>query len=350
MRIICFRVFFCCFLFWAAGFSGILGEEPGISELAPGSHDRITVPVKLNDSSPEQIEEAIKLLNRNWGLFPSVQFLRFSVSPDGPELLILRGRSDEVEAACRVAQQLDGLLLDAEEADTRLIPLPLYHLSAASMRNKILSLSARAGLAFSPEQLIVFPGLHGGSLFFQGTSSAGNEVREIKKELDQPRHESFLDLILGFFRNFRSDFSVYFLTISTCVASAILLLIIHFILIHIPLVGKFYQRWFTLIWTRLIDDIKGRAFAYEVIKSLVETAVETVEQSGRTMEKTGPPGHRAFTGSKKKIRALAIVRDLLIYRGFDPDNHQVKRIVNDLIESAVFRLNNFPGGNRIRVT
>jgi len=110
-------------------------------------------------------------------------------------------------------------------------------------------------------------------------------------------------------------------------------------------VGKFYQRWFTLIWTRLIDDVKGRGFAFEVIKSLAETAVEAVEQESLAAGKNNKSDERILTGPSKKARALVIVRELLIYRGFNPEDPQIKRIVNDVIEGAVFRLNN-PGGSR----
>jgi hypothetical protein len=215
------------------------------------------------------------------------------------------------------------------------------------MRDKILTLSGQVGLGLAPEQLIIFPDKTGGSLFFRGTASAVSQVREIKKELDQSRHESLSDLIFGFLRRFREDLSVHFLTVSTYAASAVLLLIIHFILIHLPWVGKFYQRWFTIIWTRLINDVKGRGFAFEVIKSLTETAVEAVEQESIAPGKNNNSSETILTGSSKKARALVIARELLIYRGFNPDDPQIKRIVNDVIESAVFRLNNTVGDRTI---
>ena len=314
-------------------------SSPPAAAAPPGAYDRITIPVRLNNASPARIEEALVLLNRNWGIFPSIQYLRFPIPGGGPELLFLRGRNEEVESARRIAEQLDGLCPDEEVAGP-VTPLPLANLSACSMREKILAISGEAGLGLGPEQLIIFPEKSGGSLFFQGSPSAASQVREIKKELDQPRHESVTDLISGFLRSFREDLSVHFLTVSTYAASAIILLIIHFVLIHIPWVGKFYQRWFTLIWTRLIDDVKGRGFAFEVIKELAETAVEAVEQESRGAVKTNKSSETILTGSSKKDRALSIARELLIYRGFNPDDPQIKRVVNDVIEGAVFRMNN----------
>ncbi|HDL65071.1 MAG TPA: hypothetical protein ENH12_06770 [Proteobacteria bacterium] len=314
------------------------------AESAPAAYDRTTVQVRLNKATPAQIEEALILLNRNWGIFPSLQYLRFPLPGGDQELLFLRGRNDEVESARRIAEQLDGLYPAGEDSHP-ITPLPLTNLRADSMRDKILALSGESGLGITPEQLIIFPDKTGGSLFFRGTALAVSQVREIKKELDQSRHESLSDLISGFLRRFREDLSVHFLTVSTYAAAAILLLIIHFILINIPWVGKFYQRWFTLIWTRLINDVKGRGFAFEVIKSLAETAVDTVEQESIAARKNNKSTEAILTGSSKKARALAIARELLIYRGFDPDDPQIKRIVNDVIESAVFRLNN-PGGDR----
>jgi hypothetical protein len=328
-----FLVFFPC-----AGFPQADSIDPAAAA-PPGAYDRITIPVRLNNASPARIEEALILLNRNWGIFPSIQYLRFPMPGGGPELLFLRGRNEEVESARRIAEQLDVLYPSGEVAGP-VTPLPLANLSACSMKKKILAVAGEAGLGLGPEQLIIFPEKSGGSLFFQGSPSDANQVREIKKELDQPRHESIADLISGFLRSFREDLSVHFLTVSTYAASAIILLIIHFVLIHIPWVGKFYQRWFTLIWTRLIDDVKGRGFAFEVIKSLSETAVEAVEQESRGAVKTNKTSETISTGSSKKARALSIARELLVYRGFNPDDPQIKRVVNDVIEGAVFRLNN----------
>lgn len=35
---------------------------------------------------------------------------------------------------------------------------------------------------------------------------------------------------------------------------------------------------------------------------------------------------------------MAIARDLLVFRGFDPDDPEIKRMVSDLVEAAVYRL------------
>jgi hypothetical protein len=341
MKKIIFIVVLLSVIFPLFVFSQSDNSNASAAESAPAAYDRTIVQVQLNKATPAQIEEALILLNRNWGIFPSLQYLRFQIPGGDQELLFLRGRNEEVESARRIAEQLDGLY-SAGEDPRPITPLPLTNLRADSMRDKILALSGEAGLGITPEQLIIFPDKTGGSLFFQGTALSTSQVREIKKELDQSRHESLIDLIFGFLRRFREDLSVHFLTVSTYAAAAILLLIIHFILIHIPWVGKFYQRWFTLIWTRLIDDVKGRGFAFEVIKSLAETAVEAVEQESLAAGKNNKSDEIILTGPSKKARALVIARELLVYRGFNPDDPQIKRIVNDVIESAVFRLNN-PG-------
>ena len=251
--------------------------------------------------------------------------------------MFLRGRKEDVESAGRIAESLDGLYPGPPEASS-VMPLALAHLSASSIRKKLLALSARVGLGLKPDQLLIFPGGAGGSLFFRGSLTLAKQVREIKAELDQPQHQSFLDLLVGFLRSFREDLSSHFLTVSTYIASALLLLLLHFIVIQVPWLGVRYQRWFTLIWTRLIDDVKGRNFAFEVIKSLAETAVESVDQVARSSVKekvqTAAP-----SGPEKKMRALAIVREMLIYRGFKPDDPQVKQIVDNVIEAAVYRLN-----------
>jgi len=341
MKLMLFIAVICLIFFPYTGFSQAEGNDTSGAAAPSGAYDRITIPVRLTNASPARIEEALIELNRHWGIFPSVQYLRFPISGGGPELLFLRGRNEEVDSARRIAEQLDSLY-PGEEAAGPVTPLPLANLSAGSMKEKILAISGETGLGLGSEQLIIYPDKPGGSLFFQGSPSTASQVRDLKKELDQPRHESIADLISGFLRSFREDLSVHFLTVSTYAASAIILLIIHFVLIHIPWVGKFYQRCFTLIWTRLIDDVKGRGFAFEVIKELSEIAVEAVEQESQNAVKTDKTSETILTGSAKKARALSIARELLIYRGFNPDDPQIKRVVNDVIEGAVFRLNN-PG-------
>jgi hypothetical protein len=326
----------------SAGFSQSDQGVQNASTAPPAAYDRAVVLIRLKNAPPARIEEALSHLTRAWGVFPSLQYLHLPVPGGEGELLFLRGRGDEIESARRIAETLDGLYPpEAEPVPASVFPLPLDHLSPSSIREKILAFSEQAGLSLKPDQLLIFPPGASGSLFFRGTPLEAQQVREIKGELDRPRHESFLDLLTGFLRAFRKDLSSHFLTVSTYAASAILLLLLHFIVIHIPWLGKRYQRWFTLIWTRLINDVRGRDFAFDVIKSLAETAVESVDQVARSSVKENVQT-AAPSGPEKKARALAIVREMLIYRGFNPDDPQVKQIVDNVLEAAVYRLNH-PG-------
>ena len=118
---------------------------------------------------------------------------------------------------------------------------------------------------------------------------------------------------------------------STYVSAALLLLLVHFILVKLPFLGRIYERWFTLIWTKILDNVRGRDFAYEVIKSLIRTAVLSTEQSARRDKACG----LAVSAAEKKSRALSVSRDLLRFRGFNPDDPQIKRLTDDLIEAEV---------------
>ena len=128
------------------------------------------------------------------------------------------------------------------------------------------------------------------------------------------------------------------ITISTYVISALLLLFLHFLLIKIPGIGKVYERWFTLIWTKLLDGIKGKDFALEVIREITETAVLSSEQYSLAEIKSGRKTKTDITPAEKKERALRIARQLLSYRGFNPDDPQIKRVVDDIIEAQVYDL------------
>ncbi|MFH1038004.1 MAG: hypothetical protein V1789_04965 [PVC group bacterium] len=328
----------------AAGFSQPPEEARAGVGQPPAAYDRTVAPVVVRNATPAQIEGALDLIARTWGIFSSLQYLHLPILGTEEGMLFLRGRGDEVEEALRVAEYLDRLYPPAEGPPV-LVPLPLLHLSGSSMREKLLNLSDRISLGIEPDQLVIYPSGAGGSLFFYGSPPEAKQVREIKEELDRPRYESFADMASAFLRTFREDFVAHFLTVSTYAASAVLLLILHFILSNLPWLGRHYQRWFTLIWTRLIDDVKGRDFVFEVIKSLTETAVEAAEQASRSAMKGGVAPSR-ITPEEKKSRALSIARDLLVYRGFDPNDPQIRLVVNDMIESRLFSLRgkeNTPG-------
>ncbi len=321
----------------SAGFSPAVEEVPGRIELPETAYDRTVALVALRRAGTERIRENLALLHRNWGIFPTLQYLELPVGEDGGELLFLRGRQEEVARAARIAEEMDRFYPDPADPVT-LSPIPLGHLSGSSMRNQLLALSRAAGLELEPEQLLLFPPGSGASLFFRGPAPEAKRLGELKAELDQARHGSAVDLWSGFSGRFRRDLFNHFLTVSTYAASALLLLCLHFLLGWIPWLGKRYQRWFTLIWTRLIQDIKGRDFAYEVLKSLAETAVDSVEQASRRPLGSGAGPEIPESSERKKSRAMAVARDLAAFRGYNPDDPEVKRLLSDLVEAAVFRL------------
>lgn len=300
--------------------------------------ERTVEMVTLRQADPARIRENLTLLNRSWGLFPSLQYLELPVPESDGELLFLRGRKDEVARAARIAEAMDRFYPPPPAAQP-LTPVPLGHLRGTAMRHQLLSLARASGLELAPGQLLVFPPGPGGSLFFRGPAPEARQLRDLTAELDQPRHGSWRDLAAAFTGAFRRDLSSSFLTVATYAASALLLLVLHFLLSRIPGLGKKYQRWFTLIWTRLIHDVKGRDFAYEVIRDLARTAAASVEQSSR--RPLGAAGSPDGPGQpeRKKSQALAIARDLLAFRGFDPEDPEIERMVSDLVEAAVYRLN-----------
>jgi len=314
--------------------------EPG--EGMPGEpvavFDRTVALVSLRNTPPAQIRENLALLNRNWGIFPSIQFLELPVSGGGEELLFLRGRKEEVEEAVRIAEAMDRLYPPPSDP-ALLAPVPLVHLGGRSMREKLLSLARASGLGLDPAQFLVFPPGPNGSLFFYGSAAEAGQVQELKTELDRPRHGSPVDLFSGFYREFRNDLAAHFITVATYAASALILLCLHFLLGRLPWLGRKYRSWFTLIWTRLIHDVRGRDFAYEVIKNLAEAAAAAaVEQSSRRPLSGAASPAPPVAPETQKSRAMAIARDLLAFRGFDPDDPELIRITSDLVESAVCRL------------
>ena len=86
------------------------GDEPPPDALGEpaAAYDRTVVMVSLRNASPDRIRENLVLLNRNWNLFPSLQYLSLPVPESDGELLFLRGRQDEAEEAGRIAEAMDS--------------------------------------------------------------------------------------------------------------------------------------------------------------------------------------------------------------------------------------------------
>ncbi len=315
-------------------------KAPPASEAPAAGYERVVEIVTLKNAPPARMQQTLKAIGQKWNLFPSLQIYIFQDESAHANLLFVRGYAAEVTLAVQVTGTLDKLFPPAEEG-TILSPLPLKYVRAPAMKKKLLELSRTTGLGWQPGQLLIFPPGPSGSLFFNGSAAAAKKAGELKTELDQSYYGSFGDLCGRFWRAFRSDVGDNVITVSTYVISALLLLLLHFLLIKIPGIGRVYERWFTLIWTKLLDGIKGKDFALEVIREITETAVISSEQYSRAEIKSGRKTKADITPAGKKERARRIARQLLAYRGFNPDDPQVKRVVDDIIEAEVYDLTRF---------
>lgn len=306
-------------------------------EAGQAGYEKQVEVVTLNNIAPARMQQVLQAISRKWNLFPSLQIYAFSDQPAGADLLFLRGYNTEAALARRVAESLDKAS-PVSARITTISPLPLKYVRAPAMKKRLLELSRTSGLGWQPGQLLIFPPGPSGSLFFVGSSSEARKAGELKSALDQSYYGSFQDLCGRFWRTFRGDISDSIITISTYIISALILLLLHYFLIKIPGIGKIYERWFSLIWTKLLDGIKGRKIALEVIREIAETAVLSSEQYSRTEIKSGRKTPAEISSAGKKERALRIARQLLIYRGFNPDDPQIKQVVDDIIEARVYDL------------
>lgn len=312
-------------------------KSPPAAEGPAATYERVVELVSLKNIQPTRMRRILEAINQKWSLFPSLRFLTFEDNNVAAPLLFLRGYSPEVALAQQVADTLDRLSPAAGQ-EIQLFPLPLKYVRAPAMRKKLLELSQSVPPSWQPGQLLIFPPGPAGSLFFVGSAAEAKKAAELKEELDQSYYGSFRDLCGLFWRTFRSDTSRHFIAISTYVISALLLLLLHFILIKLPLIGRIYERWFILIWTKVLDGIKGKGFALEVIKEIAKTAVLSSEQYSLAAVKSGTESKLGISPRDKKERARHIARQLLIYRGFNPDDPQIKQIVDDVIEAEVYDL------------
>ena len=274
------------------------------------------------------VRESLLAVNRTWGIFPSVRAYVFAPAAGSPGLLILRGEKDDLLLARDVAAALDELGVPAS-----LVPIPLEWRRAAAVKGDLIAISRASGVGWSEDDFTVFPAGGRGELFFRGEEEEAEKVRELAARLDQAEHAAPADVGLSFLRLFRKDLVSHFLTVSTLAASALLLVLFHFLLSRVPLLGRAYERWFTLVWTKLLDNVRGRDFAYEVLKDLVRTAVLSAEGAAREEKPAGP----SLAPAGLKDRALASARELLRFRGFDPDDPRIGRLARSLLDAELSR-------------
>jgi len=310
--------------------------DPPEKKPAGSDYQRVVKIIILENIGPAEVEETLSGISKTWGLFPSLEYLSLSLPGAEKEILILRGYAADVTLAEEITSSLDA----AHPASAALFPLPLENLRAPLMKEKLLELSREAGSGWEEKQFLIFPPGPAGSLFFRGAAPDAKKVKVLKDALDQPQYGSFTDSWVNFWRVFRRDAASHFITISTYFASALILILIHFILIKIPWLGKRYERCFTLVWTKLLDTIKGRDFAFEVIKSITEIAVESAQEYGQD-EGGEPVAAGAVPGAtSRRERARSIARELLVYRGINPDDPQVERVVDNVINAEILKLKN----------
>jgi hypothetical protein len=302
----------------------VAGDEASAAGYEPG-----VAVVSLRSVSPQQMRQNLLAVNQAWGICPSVRVYVFGTDGPGKGILLLKGNGDDVKLAGEIVAALDDL--GVAPPPLALAPIPLESRRASAIKDALLALAREAKLPWDESRFVVFPPGGNGELFFRGPEEEAEKVREIAERLDQSEHASLSDAAANFLRCFRKDLFSHFLTVSTYFSAALLLLLVHFILVKLPFLGRIYERWFTLIWTKILDNVRGRDFAYEVIKSLIRTAVLSTEQSARRDKACG----LAVSAAEKKSRALSVSRDLLRFRGFNPDDPQIKRLTDDLIEAEV---------------
>jgi len=303
-----------------------VGEETVPPAALP---DREVEIVVLKASSPEAVKETLSSVGARWGLFAGMDLLPVSGPEPGEGALLFRGREEQVELAVRLARGLDGLLPPAA-APVRLVPVPLEHVGPAAMKEMLLRLRERAGLSADGARLVIFPGESRGNLFFLGSAEDAARLVPLARALDEPRFAGFADGLRGFWREFRVDAERHFIALSTYLAAALALLLLHLLLTVVPGVGPLYRRWFDLIWTRLLDGIKGRDFVYEVLRRLAETAVAAARNE------PAPPASGAVRDVEAlRRRALTNCRELMRLRGLDPGRSDLRGLAEKFVDAAL---------------
>ncbi len=257
-------------------------------------------------------------------------------------LVFIRGKDAEVRMVKKIlgAMEEAATTTPGELEKPFIMSIPLKEVCATEMKPLLIKAASRAGLVLSEKDLFIYPEGPNGSLFFIGAPALADRVTEISEELDRVK-------TLGRVKSFRVYLSTLmdetgraFGALFATLISALVIIVLHIILCHIPFIGPRYRSYFRLFWEKLFASFKGRDLALEIIQTAAELGVAAGEQAvlgQRKVRELAPGDATGELLQRMKERATVVASDYIRWRGVDLRKPEVGRLMEAAVDAEMVR-------------
>lgn len=283
----------------------------------------------LTSADAGRAEESLKSIFSRFKMHPRYTLAVYPLPGDKkPRLVFIRGKDADVALVKKALAAMDeAARLGAPEAKgPALTRIDLKESSAAEMRRRLVEAAGRAKLQLGEKDFLVYPDGAAASLFFIGDQELSDRVTEMSKGLDRPEPPDMLTRAKTYARQLGDETAKSLGGLFSTLLSAFALIFLHFILCHLPFLGKMYQRSFKLFWEKLFASFKGQDLAWEIIKAAAELGVAS---SSRPLAGAA----RGVGSGETKTRAMKVACEYVRWRGLDAGNPEIRSLLDAAIDA-----------------
>jgi hypothetical protein len=248
---------------------------------------------------------------------------------DRARLVFIRGKDADVALVKKALVAMDAAS-PAAAAEMERVPLMRVETGPAGpaeMRRRIVAAAARARLPVEGKDLFIHPEGAEGGLFFTGPAALQARVAELAEGLGKNPPpgpaDAARDWLLGLGRETARSFG----GLLSAALSAAAVLLLHLLLCRLPRLGARYRRSFRLFWEKLFASFKGKDLAWEIIKAAAEFGAAAALPAPERMRGAAPPRARALDAARRYAR----------WRGIDPDEPEVRGLLDAAVDAEVHR-------------
>jgi hypothetical protein len=211
-----------------------------------------------------------------------------------------------------------------------LMRIDLDELGAEEMRRRLVEAAGRAKLMLSENDFLVYPDGEAASLFFIGAPELSDRITEMSKGLDRSASPDTLARAKAYAFRIGEETAKSLGGLFSTLISALVLILLHLILCHLPFLGNRYRRSFKLFWEKLFASFKGQDLAWEIIKAAAELGVAS---SARPL--TGAA--KSPDGRESREQAMRVACNYARWRGIDTRRPEIRSLLNAAIDAEAGR-------------
>ncbi|MEJ2744220.1 MAG: hypothetical protein P8123_00795 [bacterium] len=304
-------------------------EREFAKQFAPESVDAAI----LDNVDAGRAEELLKALFSRFRMSPRYAIAVYPLPGEKrPRLVFIKGKDADVVLVKKALAAMDeAAKLNAPEAKGPLLMrVDCNEVSASEMRRRLVEAAGRAKLLLDENDFIVYPDGATASLFFIGDPELSDRVTEMSNGLDRSAPPDVLARAKEYARRLGNETAKGFGGLLSTLLSALILILLHLILCHLPFVGRGYRRSFKLFWEKLFASFKGQDLAWEIIKAAAGLGVAS---SPRPLA-----GVVKGAGSREiKDHAMRVACEYVRWRGLDSDSPEIQSLLDAAIDAETLK-------------